>query len=142
MDAFCNGTKPSRWVSYVDSLGAVIDRFHGVLIENRPAAELFGAWDHADCVWYCDPPYVHSTRRDKNFYRHEMTDGEHVELLEGLSRLRGTVMVSGYGCDLYDRMVVGWERYTREAVSNGSHDVEGDTLRTEVLWIKRTGKNK
>lgn len=50
---------------------------------------------------YSDPPYLHSTRRRLNLYRHEYTEAQHVELLETLAGLPCAVIVSGYPSSLY-----------------------------------------
>ena len=50
---------------------------------------------------YSDPPYLHSTRRTLDLYRHEYSDAQHFELLETLVRLPCLVMVSGYESSLY-----------------------------------------
>src|SRR4051812_17281168 len=35
---------------------------------------------------YADPPYLHSTRSSSKRYRHELTDADHVRLIEALRR--------------------------------------------------------
>jgi DNA adenine methylase len=92
--------------------------------------------DGAQTLHYVDPPYVHSTRVMQSgkagYYRHEMNEGDHQELLDCLRSLRGMVVVSGYRTDLYDAVLQDWRRVeTRARISAG----RGGTLRTECLWI-------
>lgn len=77
---------------------------------------------------YADPPYLTATRRRARVYRHDYTDGQHVELLALLVTLPCAVMVSGYPSALYDDMLEGWRRL----------EFVGDShvgARTEVLWL-------
>ena len=62
-------------------------------------------------------------------YNHEMTDEQHEQLSEVLRGLRGMVIVSGYRCELYDRLYAGWRRHERIAHADGAR------RRVEVLWI-------
>ena len=62
-------------------------------------------------------------------YRHELSDGEHAELLEALLRLRGMVLLSGYPSPLYDAALPGWQRVERAAMADGA------LPRTECLWL-------
>jgi len=57
---------------------------------------------------YCDPPYLHSTRRDPCLYRYEMTDDQHEALLVVLLRLPCLVCISGYWSALYADTLRTW----------------------------------
>ena len=74
------------------------------------------------------PPYLLSTR-NRAQYRHEMTEGEHVALLETLLAHRGPVLLSGYQSDLYEDLLHGWNKETMEVRNQIS------APRTEVLWM-------
>ena len=77
---------------------------------------------------YCDPPYLLSTRRSKHIYDHEMTDGQHTELLDVLKVLPAMVLISGYNSRLYSHKLGQWRRFAFQTVSRGgSH-------RTEWVW--------
>lgn len=60
---------------------------------------------------------------------HEMTDDDHVELLAALKAHQGTVLISGYPSELYDRELAGWHRETATATDQTSR------VRQEVLWM-------
>ncbi|HXS98634.1 MAG TPA: hypothetical protein VN736_28755 [Candidatus Limnocylindrales bacterium] len=66
-------------------------------------------WTGRELV-YCDPPYLHATRRDLSLYQHEMTGTQHRELLRIVLRLPCCVLISGYASTLYDRELAGWHR--------------------------------
>jgi len=83
-------TAQHTWAMYPFNLAAVGQRLTGVLIENRPAIEVILAHDTPETLHYVDPPYLHETRcraNPKNAnrgYRHEMTDEDHLALLDAL----------------------------------------------------------
>lgn len=107
----------------------VCQRLQGVVIERRDALEVIGAQDAPDTVFFVDPPYLPSTR-SKSGYRCELTEAQHVALLECLLAIQGRAVVAGYLSDLYDRLLVGWQRLQRPHRAAGSQ-----RQRTEVLWI-------
>ena len=123
------------WARYPDSLVAIGQRLQGVLIENRPAAEVLRQHDAADTLHYVDPPYLLATRvlnPGRRYYAHELADHEHVELLAILRSLQGMVVLSGYPSTLYDELLPGWQRHTTKSrISAG----RGTITRDEVVWI-------
>jgi site-specific DNA-adenine methylase len=78
---------------------------------------------------YCDPPYVHSTRKSHHRYRFELTDSDHRRLLTMIKALPCSVMISGYPSALYDRELADWNREEFEV------QTRGHTWATEVLWF-------
>lgn len=102
-------------------------RLKSVQIENRPALDLIRKFNHDNVLIYADPPYLLNTRGGKQ-YRYEMTEQDHVELLDALKQHKGSVILSGYPSELYDRELAGWERITRKAYNQNADQ------RTEVLW--------
>ena len=123
----------SEWLSAVEGLPAVQARLRRVVIENLPALELIKREDTPRTCFYCDPPYLHSTRTATDAYRYEMTEADHQVLLDVLLRCEGKVMLSGYPSELYDRALAGWRRHTFDMPN---HAAGGDTKgrETEVLW--------
>lgn len=134
-----SGTTPAHdWVNYPDSLRSVVNRFSGVVVENKDAAAVLKQQDGPKTLHYVDPPYVPSTRSDKSrktggkyhAYRHEMDDEDHAALLALLGTLEGTVVLSGYPSPMYEDALRGWRRVEKAALADGA------LKRTEVLWIK------
>jgi len=126
-----SGTTPARdWINYPECLSAIIDRLRGVVVLNRDAKEVMAAHDGPDTLHYVDPPYVFATRTDgQSDYAHELTDAEHLDLLQFLRTLKGRVMLSGYPSQLYDETLHDWRRIQRKALADGARE------RTEVLWL-------
>ncbi len=121
----------SRWLGSADQLPEIAIRLLRVQFENRPAEEVVRLYDGPKTLFYCDPPYVHSTRGDKKAYGFEMTDAGHENLAETLSKCEGKVAISGYRCDLMDRLYKGWKRF--DAEERHCHSIK--KLRREALWM-------
>lgn len=132
-----SGTTPAMdWMNYPDCLDGVIDRFRGIVIENRDALHVMRAHDAATTLHYVDPPYLPETRSPAGksdgkhrMYRHEMTDAQHVDLLAGLQQLEGMVILSGYSAPMYEDALKDWRRVEIMAHADGARE------RTEVIWI-------
>lgn len=77
---------------------------------------------------YCDPPYLHITRKDKNIYKYEYTDSQHEELLTVIKDLPCQVMISGYESKLYTKSLEGWHSKTFQAMTRHG-------LATEWVWM-------
>lgn len=106
-----------------------------VQIENKPALEVIQRHNSANVLIYADPPYPLSTRSGR-IYAHEMTDQDHIELLEALDKHPGPVLLSGYACELYDERLKHWDRKTTRAIAEGGRE------REEVLWINPVAAEK
>lgn len=125
---------PSRdWIGIPSIIGQVTQRLQGVVVEHLPALDLIRKYDHQDALFYCDPPYVHSTRNPVQagnaYIEDNMFDEDHRELLELLTEIKGQVVISGYPSSLYDNILNGWRRVEYLAQTD-SH-----RKKTEVLWI-------
>ena len=121
----------SRWLGSVEGLAEIAQRLQRVQIENAPAIEVIARYDTPDTLFYIDPPYVHSARGDACAYGFEMTDAHHEELAAVLNDISGRAVVSGYRCDLYDRIFSNWNRIDdKEQLCHSSR-----TPRRESAWI-------
>jgi len=121
----------SRWLGSVNTLPAIVERFLRVQIENRPAIEVIRLYDGKNTLFYCDPPYPHSSRTDNKAYGTEMTDREHRDLAAVLHKAKGKVAISGYRCELMDTLYRDFARH--DALSKICHSVK--KLRKEALWV-------
>lgn len=123
----------SLWNNYSSRILNAAERLKQVYIENQDALKVISYYDSAETLFFVDPPYVMDTR-SKNIvaYRHELTDAQHVELLELLNNLQGKVIVSGYDCELYTSHLSSWKKLTRSVQASGNR---GGVTRLECLWI-------
>lgn len=132
-----SGSHPaSQWRTFPESIGAIIDRLRGVVVEQRDAYEVIAQQDSPDTLFYVDPPYAPGTRDNGRDYRHEMTDSDHRRLYECLRTLEGMVVLSGYPDEGYDAMYAGWARVERLALAEGARE------RTEVLWLNASARDR
>jgi DNA adenine methylase len=110
------------------------DRFREVQLECRDYKKVIKYWDRADTFFYCDPPYVPSSRpSSKKVYKYEMTDEDHEELVEILLKVEGKVMLSGYRNDIYKRLEDA-EWGTREFPTTVVVKTKSEP-RIEVVWL-------
>lgn len=126
-----SGTTPAHdWANYPAALRVIVERFRGVVIEQRDAMMVAQQHDRSDALHYLDPPYMPDTRQGGGHnYAHEMTIDDHRALLAGAMDLAGAVVISGYPTKIYDDALQGWRRVTCAALADGA------AQRTEVLWI-------
>jgi DNA adenine methylase len=124
----------SEWLGAVEGLAAVHARLRRVLIENKPALEIIKREDGPGTLHYIDPPYLPETRAAKQVYAFEMTEGDHRELLDVLSQVRGKVMLSGYPNQLYEEKLKDWNRADFDIAN---HAAGGGAKRrmVECVWM-------
>lgn len=116
------------WDKLPSTLQLASERLKGVQIECLDALELIRRYDTEDVFIYCDPPYLLDTRKS-NLYKHEMTNEQHIELLNLLKNHKGKVLISGYDNDLYNSILVGWNKEYKDTLA------EQGLKRTECLWM-------
>ncbi|HEY4877185.1 MAG TPA: DNA adenine methylase [Puia sp.] len=121
----------SRWLGGIDQLKDIAQRLVRVQIENRPAIDVIKLYDSNKTLFYCDPPYVHATRGDKKAYKFEMNDQEHIELGKTLNKIKGNAAISGYRCELMDKIYKNWNRF--DAPIKTTHTTK--EKRQECLWM-------
>lgn len=118
----------SNWYRLPKWILQVTDRLKKVQIECRPAEEFISRHRYPNVLIYADPPYVLNTRAGKQ-YKNEMTDADHIKLLDILDEHPGPVILSGYKSDLYDERLKHWQQKTIPALA------EHGRKREEVIWI-------
>lgn len=126
-----SGTTPAHdWANYASAIEGIIERLSGVVIEHRDACDVMAAHDGPQTLHYVDPPYVFETRADlQKDYAHELSDSDHLKLLDFVRGLAGKVIISGYPSEIYDGALASWSRIERPAFADGARP------RTEVLWM-------
>lgn len=121
----------SRWLGSVEALPEIAERLLRVQIENRPAIDIINLYDDRKTLFYCDPPYLHSTRGDSKAYGYEMLDTDHHQLADILNGAKGKVALSGYRNKLMDKLFRGWRRF--DAPAKHCHSIK--QVRQESLWM-------
>jgi DNA adenine methylase len=123
----------SAWWNCVEGLPAVHARLKRVLILNDDALKVIEAQDGEKTLFYLDPPYVHEARSSTGNYQHEMTEEDHVRMLETIRRCQGMVMLSGYPNPLYERTLGDWSRHDFK-IDNKAAGGKTKAVMTEVVW--------
>lgn len=128
LGATCKQRVTGDWNKVPNSIMEAATRLKDAEIENTDAIGLIKKYNRKDCLVYCDPPYLLSTRRQR-YYNVEMTeDSEHEELLKVLINHSGPVILSGYNSDLYNDLLSEWNKV--EIKTNAEQGKE----RIEVIW--------
>ncbi len=115
----------------MDGLLAAAERLKDAQIDKRPATDVIQTYDGGNTLFYVDPPYPLRSRADKGRkrYRMEMDNDDHRLLAEVLHGVDGMVILSGYGCELYDDLFGDWARIEKSTTTNGNSSA------IEVLWL-------
>jgi DNA adenine methylase len=133
-----NGSPAVSFNNYPSQLPVFCARLKEVIIDSRPALEIFDIYD-APCgvLFYVDPPYMLGTRQlgYRKVYENEMSDDDHAQLLAKLKTLKGMVLLSGYRSELYDLELRDWKRVDIAARA------QTNAPRTECLWISPNTPN-
>lgn len=124
-----------NWYRLPDWIIQVTERLRQVQIENRPALEVIERFNYSNVFMYIDPPYVLSTRKG-NQYKYEMTDVDHIELLNTLRSSQAKIMLSGYDSKLYNDLLPDWNKTTMV-----SH-TENGSPRKEYIWFNYEKNNE
>lgn len=121
------------WDKYPSRLAQFAERLKQVLIENQDASKVISYYDDADTLFFVDPPYVRATRSANVVaYQYEMSDQDHIALLEQLNNVNGHVILSGYDCDIYNSRLSHWKKLTKNVQASGK---VGGVTRQECLWV-------
>jgi DNA adenine methylase len=137
----------SKWLNCIAGLERIHWRLVCCQIESDDFRNILKNYDSPDTLFYCDPPYVTSTRRSGG-YAHEMSDDDHKDLLNSLVAAEGVSIISGYESELYTSILGenGWGKvlfetacrasgYTRGTGILGEGSAMRSQKRTEVLYI-------
>lgn len=129
----------SRWLGNIEeNLTGAIERLKEVQIENLDVIDLIRKYDKEDTLFYLDPPYITETRKQKKSYEHEMTDEQHIKLVETLIKVKGKVILSGYDHPIYDRLMDnGWKKvvlgdYSKRSQKSNNGELDAGK---EFVWI-------
>ena len=125
------------YLNTVNNLELLIERLRTIAIENAPAIEIIKRYDNKETLFYIDPPYVYSERKYKSkIYDYEMTDEEHIELIELLKNIEGRAVISGYDSKLYNDNLDGWFKIKNKPTLVPTSTQSGNPrAQVETLWL-------
>lgn len=117
------------WAELEVTLKSATKRLKNAQIENIDAIELINLIkSNSEAFIYIDPPYLQSTRK-KYLYNHELSDSDHIKLLESIKCCNCKIMISGYESDMYEKYLKGFTKIKIKTTA------ECSVPRTEVLWM-------
>lgn len=117
------------WNNLPAWISQTVERLKEAQIECGDGVEIIQRFSHPDVLIYADPPYVLSTRKQRQYKVEFADNAQHEELLAALLAHPGPVMLSGYDNDLYNDTLRGWTKLHHKAQS------ECGGPRTEILWL-------
>lgn len=117
------------WNNLPEWIAASVSRLKEAQIEQAPAVDVIRRFSHPEVLIYADPPYVLSTRKQRQYNVEMADDTQHAELLNVLLEHPGPVILSGYDNELYNQLLPGWVKLQRSA------QAEGGAKRVETLWL-------
>lgn len=125
----------SSWLNAIDGLHEVHNRLKRVEIRNMDFEKFLKMYDHEKCFHYLDPPYLPSTRVTTDSYVHEMSEDDHVRLLNFLEKTKGKFALSGYNSELYTEYANrnNWERVEFE-IDNKASKKSKKEIKIECIW--------
>lgn len=121
----------SNWYHLPEWIEEIAERLRNIQIEHKPALDLIREFDSPDSFFYLDPPYLLNTRSAKQ-YQHEMTEKDHIQLLETIVHCSAQIMISGYDTPLYNDYLHTWDtlRIPNQTTSG--------VIREEIVWMNYT----
>lgn len=124
----------SDFLSTIDRLPEIHQRLSRVIVHNTNGTELIKKYDKKDWFFYLDPPYHHSTRTSVR-YNVDMNNEEQEEFLDTVIACKhAKIIISGYDCKEYDRLIEnGWRKESWE-VNTQSSKRESKT-KIETVWM-------
>lgn len=117
-----------NWYRLPEWIVDIAERLRKVQVENRPALEVIKRFNYKNVFMYLDPPYLFSVRAGKQ-YKHEMSEGEHEQLLKSILQSNAKIMISGYDSEMYNDYLAGWQKETFKSCS------EYGKCCTEIVWM-------
>lgn len=126
----------SSWLTAIEGLPEAHERLKRVVILNAEACDVIRQQDGPNTLFYCDPPYLHSTRVTTGDYECEMDADDHLMLLATLADIEGKFILSGYHSAIYDAYAKtrGW-RCVEIKIDNKASSKAVKEQKTECLWM-------
>jgi len=94
----------SDFLSSIDRLSELHDRLSKVIVTNMDGTKLIEKYNRKNVFIYADPPYEQSTRTSTR-YKVDMDRQGHIEFIDTVIKSEAKILISGYHCDLYDKLM-------------------------------------
>ena len=115
---------PAQWAELPETVMQLCGRLKEAQIENVDALTLIERYNDPQTLLYLDPPYMQGLRK-RGMYKYEMTDSDHVRLLELIKKSRSKICLSAYDNELYNAELKDWNTAEIATIAQmGKHRVE------------------
>jgi len=122
----------SDFLSSIDRLPDIHNRLSKVIVTNTDGIELIKKYNDPRVLIYNDVPYEQSTRTSAR-YNVDMDRQGHIDFLDAVIESKSKILISGYDCELYNKLTEnGFEKIQFE-VKTISGNFEKKT-KIESLW--------
>lgn len=124
----------SDYLSKVDGLLELHQRLSSVMILNRSAFDILERYQTPETFYYLDPPY-HQTTRTGARYAVDFSNKQHEQLIDTIINHPSMIMLSGYDCAAYDRLLTNerWQKYSFQVNTISAKRIP--KTKTETIWI-------
>ena len=124
----------SDYLTTVDKLIDVHQRLSKVIVHNEDALKLIEKYDQEDWFMYLDPPYHQDTRTGAR-YKEDMDNLKQEDFLDTVINCENCkILISGYDCEEYDRLVEnGWTKISFEVKTQSNK--RSPKTKVETIWF-------
>lgn len=129
----------ATWDNKRSHLKASLSRLSQVHIDCQDALTFIDQWNHADALFYCDPPYINTKQGHYGGY----TEAHYQALCNKLDNIQGSYILSNYPQTIEPASAQQAIKINATMSASGKGKtrlstvarVAGENDRTEVLWI-------
>jgi DNA adenine methylase len=125
------------WYGAIDNLKKIRTKhLNKVMVTRTNAIGMLMGLNSDNNLIYLDPPYIWDSRHTAatNMYKYEMSNADHVELLDVIKDHKAKILISGYDSALYrDTLSNNWNVHTKSIVNHSSQN-KTKQMKTEYLW--------
>lgn len=126
------GETVNKWNNSLEKLHEVAQIIRkNFQITNFHYSDCIDKFDFDKAFFYCDPPYPKESRKSYNDYKYEFDDEEHQKLSDKLHNINGFAMVSGYDCELMNKLYKDFRKVKLPVKKNNIRT----SLVQEVVWM-------
>ena len=122
----------SDFLSTIDRLPELHNRLSRVIVSNTDGVQLIRRYNDPKVLIYCDPPYEQSKRTGAR-YDVDMNRAKQIEFLDAVIESKSKIIISGYTCELYQRLVENGFEQIEFDVKTITRHMKPKT-KIETLW--------
>lgn len=135
------GGTACKWGNITTNVWAAAERLKGdtthlVQIEHTDALVLIERYNNSETLMYLEPPYMQASRKNADYYRHEMSDDEHNRMLDIVLASKAKIILSGYESPLYSERLKDWRCFHTQSQTTSAE------MADEFIWLNYEPPNE